>query len=75
MAQDHEIPTDDEVLSELLSQNDGLRPSELVERLQAKEHTYEDIVRAVQRVLDRGKAELRDGGRFVAVVEEEQQAA
>ena len=67
MTHSDEIPTDAEVIQELSSTDEGLRPSELVERLEASGHSYENVVRAVQRVLDRGKAVLGDGGRFIAV--------
>ena len=67
MPHSDEIPTDADVIQELASADEGLRPSELVDRLEAAGHSYENVVRAVQRVLDRGKAVLGDGGRFIAV--------
>lgn len=65
--QENEIPTDDEVMAVLDTNANGLRPSEIVEKLEARGHAYESIVSAMQRVLDRGKVSLRDGGRFVPV--------
>ena len=62
-----EIPTDSDVMAVLGSNENGLRPSEIVKTLEAQGHTYESIVSAMQRVLDRGKVSLRDGGRFVPV--------
>lgn len=66
MAHNDEIPTDAEVIAALQSCEGGLRPSDLVSRLEEAGHTKENVVRAMQRVLDRGKASLSDGGRFVA---------
>src|SRR4051794_11588046 len=49
-----EIPTDDEVLDALRASEDGLTPTALLQALGA-EHTAENIIRAIQRVLDRNK--------------------
>ena len=59
-----EIPTDDEVLAALEGSEGGLTPSELIAVFHA-DHTRENIIRAIQRVLDRGKVQLSDGAKLV----------
>lgn len=59
-----EIPTDDEVLDALRASEDGLTPTALLQAL-AAEHTPENIIRAIQRVLDRNKVFLSDGAKLV----------
>jgi hypothetical protein len=60
-----EIPTDDEVLAAINAANGGLTPSELMAVLET-EHTRANIIRAIQRVLDRGKVCLSDDSKLVA---------
>ena len=63
---DHtEIPTDDEVLDALRATADGLTPTALMQALEASGHTSDNIVSAIQRVLDRNKVCLSDGARLV----------
>jgi hypothetical protein len=59
-----EIPTDTEVLEALAASDNGLTPSELMAVLEV-DHTRDNIIRAIQRVLDRGKVCLSDGARLV----------
>ncbi|MEQ1549119.1 MAG: hypothetical protein ABL918_10820 [Chakrabartia sp.] len=63
--QSNEIPTDQEIWEALDSKDGGLKPSELVEILESKGHDFSDIVKAVQRVFDRGTVRLVGGGRLV----------
>jgi hypothetical protein len=60
-----EIPNDDEILDALRASEGGLTPTELMQALEA-EHTRENIIRAIQRVLDRNKVFLSDGAKLVA---------
>ncbi|MFL6725272.1 MAG: hypothetical protein ACJ8FS_02010 [Sphingomicrobium sp.] len=63
---DHdEIPTDDEVLDAIRSTAEGLTPTALMDALEASGHTQDNIIRAIQRVLDRNKVCLADGARLV----------
>jgi len=64
-----EIPTDDEVLAALGASDDGLTPTELMGALEP-DHTRDNIIRAIQRVLDRGKVHLTDDAKLVASVVE-----
>lgn len=61
---DPEIPTDEEVLAALEATAGGLTPSELMAVLEV-DHTRDNIIRAIQRVLDRGKVCLSDGAKLV----------
>ena len=63
--QSNEIPTDQEIWDALDSKDGGLTPNELVDALVAKGHEFADIVKAVQRVFDRGTVLLVGGGRLV----------
>lgn len=63
--QSNEIPTDQEIWEALESKNEGLTPSELVAALKNKGHELSAIVKAVQRVFDRGTVSLVGGGRLV----------
>lgn len=65
MADLNEIPTDDEVLDALRASADGLTPTALMDVLEASDHTRENIIRAIQRVLDRNKVCLSDGAKLV----------
>lgn len=59
-----EIPDDEEVLAALKASENGLTARQLVAVLEA-DHTQDNIIRAIQRVLDRGKVCLSDGARLV----------
>lgn len=69
-----EIPTDEEVLAALGTSDAGLTPSQLLAVLEV-DHTRENVIRAIQRVLDRGKVYLTDGARLVPAQIEELAAA
>lgn len=60
-----EIPTDDQVLDVLRQTAKGLTPTELLEVLQREHHSRANIIRAIQRVFDRGLVDLSDGARLV----------
>lgn len=64
MATSPEIPTDDEVLDALRASDGGLTPSALMQALEI-DHTPENIIRAIQRVLDRNKVRLSDGAKLI----------
>jgi hypothetical protein len=64
MADLPEIPTDEEVLAALEASDGGLTPSQLMAVLEA-EHSRDNIIRAIQRVMDRGKVRLSDGARMI----------
>jgi hypothetical protein len=63
--QSNEIPTDQEIWDALDSKDGGLTPNELVGELESQGHEFSDIVKAVQRVFDRGTVRLVGGGRLV----------
>jgi hypothetical protein len=63
--QSNEIPTDQEIWDALDSKDGGLTPNELVDALESQGHEFSDIVKAVQRVFDRGTVRLVGGGRLV----------
>lgn len=63
--QSNEIPSDQEIWDALDSKDEGLTPKELVSALQANGHEFSDIVKAIQRVFDRGTVKLVGGGRLV----------
>jgi hypothetical protein len=65
MPEQQEIPTDEEVLAALATNPEGLTPTALMAALEAQEHTRENIIRAIQRVLDRGKVCLSDDAKLV----------
>ena len=65
MSNQSEIPTDDEVLAALEGNPEGLTPSALLEAL-GNDHSSDDIIRALQRVLDRGKVHLSDDAKLLA---------
>jgi hypothetical protein len=60
-----EIPTDAEVLAALQANPEGLTPTALIQALQAQDHSAENIIRAIQRVLDRGTVHLSDDAKLV----------
>ena len=64
MADLPEIPTDEEVLAALEASDGGLTPSQLIAALEA-DHSRDNIIRAIQRVMDRGKVRLSDGARMI----------
>lgn len=64
MADLPEIPTDEDVLAALEMTPGGLTPTELMAVLEP-DHTRDNIIRAIQRVLDRGKVHLSDGAKLV----------
>jgi len=63
--QSNEIPTDQEIWEALDSKSEGLTPNELVAALENNGHELSAIVKAVQRVFDRGTVCLVGGGRLV----------
>jgi hypothetical protein len=63
--QSNEIPTDNEILAVLNSKEGGLTPTELVGTLEERGHAFSAIIKAVQRVFDRGTVRLVAGGRLV----------
>lgn len=65
MADQPEIPTDDDVLAVLATSEDGLTPTELLEALIVAGHTEENIIRAIQRVFDRNKVSLSEETKLV----------
>lgn len=62
-------PTDNEVLSALDAVDGGLKPTQLLQALRAADYEDEDIIRAIQRVFDRGLVELGDGAKLVRAEE------
>lgn len=60
-----EIPSDTEVMAALASKPEGLTPEEIIAYFQS-DHELGDIIEAIQRVLDRGKVVLVQGGRLQA---------
>lgn len=66
MSDQPEIPTDEEVLAVIQASGDGLTPTSLMQALEAQDHSPENIIRAIQRVLDRGTVHLSDDAKLVA---------
>ena len=60
-------PKDPEVLAKLASVPGGLTPRELMDALVADGHSADNVVRAIQRVFDRGLLELGAGAKLVKV--------
>lgn len=66
-----EIPDDEEVLAALQESADGLTPTALIRALEARDHTPENVISAIQRVLDRGKVHLSDDAKLIVATLEE----
>ena len=69
-----EVPSDGEILGVIDGAECGLTPGEIFQALEA-EHSRENIIRGIQRVLDRGLVELTDGARLIRCKEHEDLAA
>ena len=66
----HDIPPSDaEVLAALDAAESGLRPTELLDALRAADYAVDDIIKAIQRVFDRGLVELGNGAKLVRAKE------
>lgn len=62
-----EIPKDDEVIAAIGKDEEGKSPSEVLRVLLDSGHTRANSQRAIQRVLDRGKAQYNSALNLVAV--------
>lgn len=69
-----EIPSDAEILDAIREKEEGMTPSEIFTALEAN-HSLDNIIRGIQRVLDRGLVGLSDGARLILCTEYEDMAA
>lgn len=73
--QHDEIPSDDEVLVIVRSISSGVTPNKLLKALCENGYEQGDVIRAIQRVFDRGLVELGEAMTLVETPERQSVAA
>lgn len=63
-------PQDQEILDLLNASPKGLTPSEIIDTFIRQDHTFEEVIEALQRVIERGLVEIASGARLVAFQEQ-----
>ena len=63
-------PQDQEILDLLNASQNGLTPSEVIDTFIQQDHTFEEVIEALQRVIERGLVEIASGARLVAFQEQ-----
>lgn len=66
-AEKHEIPSDDQVIGAIQDGGGSVKAPELMGALIRQGYTEDEVVRAIQRTLDRGKVSLGKGLELVVV--------